>query len=447
MSNYPDKLPVVNHQFPAEVDMVKSQSPQLATRQATYDALVLDAGLRQSLAAIRSLGSRGLRVAALGSSDGLPAFSSHWCQQAFVCPADEGAEEYLPYLEQLLDRISAHALITSSDATIALIRRHREQLERRVRVALAKEPALGIAISKERTLELAKQLGLQIPRAVRVGAVSEVEAALREIGLPAVIKPVESWAWGKQEGVRLLSKLVTTPDEARHAVEQLTRFGGATLFQQFLSGRRESLTFLYANGQIYARFAQWGKRTSPPLGGQSALGQSIAMPSDIGDQAERLVRELELEGCSHIEFRRDESGVPYLMEINPRLAASTELAVCSGVDFPYLLYQWASGEKIDRVTSYRVGRWMRDLRGDIMTTIEALQQRGRPGVTPPARAMLDFGVSFFIPMRYTYVDWKDPLPAFIATANFTRSWVGGAIMKRLSRLRRLWLSQSFRGRR
>jgi len=134
------------------------------------------------------------------------------------------------------------------------------------------------------------------------------------------------------------------------------------------------------------------------------------------------------------------------MEINPRLNLTIENAVYAGVDFPYLLYQWASGDQIDVVNNYRVGGWMRDLGGDMMTTIQALQQRGRPGVTPPAKAILDFCASFFTPMRYAYVDWKDPLPAVIATANFTGRWVGGALMKRLSRLR-CWLSQSFRGRR
>jgi hypothetical protein len=67
-------------------------------------------------------------------------------------------------------------------------------------------------------------------------------------------------------------------------------------------------------------------------------------------------------------------------------------------------------------------------------------------VPPLAKTILDFCVSFFMPMSYVYVDWKDPLPALVATANFTRDWVGGALTKRLSRLRR-WLSQSFRGRR
>src|SRR6266481_3000856 len=65
VSNRSDKLQVLNYQLLEEDDAVISQE--------TYDVLVLDARLRQSLATVRSLGSRGLRVAALGSSAKLPA--------------------------------------------------------------------------------------------------------------------------------------------------------------------------------------------------------------------------------------------------------------------------------------------------------------------------------------------------------------------------------------
>ncbi|GCE17394.1 hypothetical protein [Dictyobacter kobayashii] len=71
-----------------------------------------------------------------------------------------------------------------------------------------------------------------------------------------------------------------------------------------------------------------------------------------------------------------------------------------------------------------------------MTTIEALQQRGRPGVTPPGQAVLDFTLSFFQPMAYDYVDWNDLTPAIKASTEFTLEWVGGAIAKRLSRIKR-----------
>jgi predicted ATP-grasp superfamily ATP-dependent carboligase len=286
---------------------------------------------------------------------------------------------------------------------------------------------MTIAVNKERTLAVAERLGIGVPRGLLVSTVREVTAALKEIGLPAVVKPTESWVRGEEGGVRVASALVTTPDEACGAVAELTRFGGATLFQQFLSGRREAVNFLYANRKVYARFAQWAKRTRPPWGGESILRQSIAVPTDIGDQAERLVREIDLEGYSEVEFRRDSAGVPYLMEINPRLSASVEIAVRSGVNFPYLLYQWASGGPIDTVRSFQTGGWMRYLTGDLMTTISALRLRGRPGITPPVEAALDFGLSFLRRTGYDCADWKDPLPTVKAATDFARSSVKRAI--------------------
>ncbi|GCE25375.1 hypothetical protein KDA_08590 [Dictyobacter alpinus] len=403
-----------------------------------YDVLVLDAALRQSLVAIRSLGQRGLKVAALEAETAVPAFSSRWCQQGVICPANAGSEAYLNFLERWLEQNGANVIIASSDSTVALLRQYRERLEKYAQIALARDPAMGLAINKELTLEVAGTLGLGIPRGLAVHSIQDVSAALKEIGLPAVIKPVESWLWSENQeyGARFASRLVTTVDEAKQAVEELTQLGGVTLFQQFLTGRREAISVMYANNEVHASFAQWAKRTEPPLGGTSVLRQSIPLPPDTGTQAERLIREMDLEGYAEIEFRRDRAGIPYLMEINPRLSASVEIAVRSGVDFPKLLYQWASGETIDTVSSYRVGNWMRYLKGDIMTTIEAIQQRGRPGVTPPAQAVLSFAASFLKPMDYDYVDWHDLNPAIKASMEFTSSWVGGAIVKRFSRLKR-----------
>jgi predicted ATP-grasp superfamily ATP-dependent carboligase len=404
-----------------------------------FDALVLDAPLRQSLVTVRSLGRRGLGVAAVATRPGAPALASRWCRQGFVFSAEEATEAYLAMLEEWLEHAAARVLISSNDGTIALLRRYRARIEQRVALALADERALTIAIDKERTLAVARRLGLHVPREVVVRAADEVPAALREIGLPAVIKPCESWLWsggdgdGKGSGVRLGAQLVVTADEARKAVEAVTRGGGGTVqFQQLLSGRREAVSFLYANGEVYARFAQWARRTKPPLGGDSVLRQSIAIPPDVGSQAEALVREIDLEGYSEVEFRRDRAGVAHLMEINPRLSASVEVAVRAGVDFPYLLYQWASGAPIERMNGYRTGGWIRHLGGDIETTIVALRQRGRPGVTSPARTVLDFGLTFLKPMAYDYLDWNDPLPAVRAATDFTR----GAMRRLLSRMRK-----------
>jgi len=384
------------------------------------DALVLNARLRQSLVTVRSLGRRGLAVAAVDTEADVPAFRSRWCRSHAAFPPGFSVAS----LEQLVDRLGARVLIPCHDGTVALLRTHRARLEQRTRIALASEPAIGVAVNKARTLALAQRLGVRVPRSLSLTRVSEVPSALAEIGLPAVVKPTESWLPGGQKdgpkGTWVGPRLVTTPDEARRAVAELERLAGVALFQTLLSGRREAVSLLYANGEIHARFAQWAKRMNPPLGGESVLRQSISVPPDIGMHAERLVREIGLEGYSEVEFRRDAAGVPYLMEINPRLSASVEIAVRSGVDFPHLLYQWASGGRVDHVGSYRVGGWMRYLQGDLMTTIAAIEQRGRPGVPSPWEAALGFGASFLKPMHYDYFDWRDPRPALKAMTDFTR---------------------------
>ncbi len=408
MNTFEEKLPDPNIQE----EQVKSRF-RLAP-DATYDVLVLDARARQSLVAIRSLGKRGLRVAAMETKSSVPAFSSRWCHKKIVCPVEEGTEAYLECLEQAIERTGVKVIIPSSDGTIALLRKYRERLERKVHIALAQEPGLEIAINKQLTLNVAHHLGLGVPQGMLVHNVHEVYSAIEKIGLPAVIKPTESWVSNGEQQRRIVSQLVVNAEEAQRTVADLTASGDTVLFQPFLSGRRESLTLFYAHGTIYARFAQLVERTDPPLGGTTVLRQSIPVPYDTGEQAECLIREINLEGFSEIEFRRDNAGKPYLMEINPRLCANIEIGVRAGVDFPSLLYRWANGESLEIIETYRTGGWMRYLWGDIVATIATIRERGRPGVASPVKAIFDFVRSFFIPMSYDYVDIEDIRPLFAA---------------------------------
>ena len=384
------------------------------------DGLVLDGGTRQSLVTVRSLGRRGLAMGALETFGQAPAFSSRWCRARFVCREGHGTPGYLRATEEALHRTGASFIVPSHDGTIDLLRQRRERLQRITRIALADEGPLSIAVNKARTLAVADELGIATPPGVLVASPGDLPEALGAVGLPAVMKPCESWVTWDGQSARLVSRLVTTPAEVCRAFTELTRFGGNVLFQRFLGGRREAVSLLYADGTVYARFAQWAQRTVPPLGGDSVLRQSIPVPADVGGAAERLVRAIDLEGYSEVEFRRDEAGAPYLMEINPRLSASVEIAVRSGVDFPVLLKQWTLGESIDRVDHYRTGGWMRYLGGDVRGTRETIRQRGRPGIPKPSRALWDFGVAFLRPMGYDFFEWRDPMPALSATVGFLR---------------------------
>jgi predicted ATP-grasp superfamily ATP-dependent carboligase len=150
--------------------------------------------------------------------------------------------------------------------------------------------------------------------------------------------------------------------------------------------------------------------------------------------AEALIRELSLEGYAEIEFRRDADGRPYLMEINPRLSASVEIAVRAGVDFPLLLYGWAAAAPLKAVDSYRYGRRMRFLGGDVAWLKEALRDRGHPDAPSPARAVASFAVEFARCPGYDYWDPADPRPALLVASRVVRS-LPGRVARRVSRRR------------
>ncbi|MBO0791033.1 MAG: ATP-grasp domain-containing protein [Ktedonobacteraceae bacterium] len=297
-------------------------------------------------------------------------------------------------------------------------------MEQFSRIALPKEPALGIAMNKEHVARIARELGLDIPKGVYINSADEVNEALRVVGLPAVAKPAEPW--DAQRGLGPETKFVMTPAEARLAIEAALSAGTGVLFQQFIPGPQESISFLYKHGEIFAQFAYQTKRASSLVGGVDVLHRSIAMPSDSGTQAERLIREIGLEGYCRVEFRRDYSNKPYMVDIHPYMSDGTELAMHAGVDFPYLLYQWAMGEPIDTIQTYRVGVWRRDLGGDFKATMERISQRGKPGVMPPGRAIRDFCVSFFTPAHYDLLDWKDPRPSWTTA----RGWFNNAFSRK-----------------
>jgi len=84
----------------------QEQCIQSQKQDVLYDAVVLDAKLRQSLMTVRSLGRRGKRVAAMETNSAIekskhiPTFSSRWCLAYSIVPAYEQlADSFLTHLK------------------------------------------------------------------------------------------------------------------------------------------------------------------------------------------------------------------------------------------------------------------------------------------------------------------------------------------------------------
>jgi predicted ATP-grasp superfamily ATP-dependent carboligase len=354
-------------------------------------------------------------VASATEASGAPAFASRYARVRAVAPdfaTDPGG--YVDALVELLELYPARMLLPAHDGSIEALRPRRAEIERKTALPLASEDALEVAVSKPRTLAVAEQLGISIPRSLPVATLAEAHAAFRAFGPPMVLKPAQSWAESATGGVRLSVNAVLTEEDAEREARSILDSGGQAVAQEFLPGWREAVSVFYADGQMLARFAQRSYREFPVLGGVSTLCESIAPAPELVEPAERLVRAIGLEGCSMVEFRRDRAGRPVLMEINARPAGSLALAVRCGVNFPWLLYGWAMGQPLQPVESYRVGKRLRWLSGDIWNLNQTLDHQGQPDVPPRGRAIRTFFTDFALrPSALDFVSARDPRPALV----------------------------------
>jgi predicted ATP-grasp superfamily ATP-dependent carboligase len=396
---------------------------------SALDALVIGANLRQGLVAVRSLGKAGLRVGAAEYTDDgrVPAFRSRWCSFAAQLPNPASDEDrWLDALVDLLDRCPTGAVLPVTDAVLRVLARRRDEVEQRCAVALPREPALSLLDSKDITLRLARSLGITVPDGVLVSHLDEVPDAARSVGFPAVVKPAESWPVappGGEERIRLHCHDALDTHELLASVADMLAAGGRPIVQPWLGGAREAVSLFVVGGRVHASFAQRAHRMMPPLGGSSVYRESIAAPPDVAAAAEALVLAAGLEGYAEVEFRRDAAGRAVLMEVNPRLSASVEVAVRAGVDFPLLAVAHATGRPLPPFTGYRVGIRMRWLGGDLQFLYRTFANRGRTDVPPLRRALWDVTAASLRPGGYDYLDLRDPRPAVVAAGTFAMAAV------------------------
>lgn len=377
-------------------------------------AVVLGSVPRPSLVCVRSLGAGGTAALVVdmgGPERPGPAALSRWAAGHVRLPTYFGQEEAGGAALQALVREHQPAVvIPTTDADVEMLRQQRRQLGGLTRLALADEAALTTMLDKRLTLAAAERIGLPVPEGVPVQDPADALAIARGVGYPVVVKPGSSWTPASWLTGRLVCRVAADAAELVAAVSDLLAVGGEPIVQSWLPGEREAVSLFVSEGRTRAAFAQVALRTTPPLGGTSVVRESIAMPADLREHAESLVHSCGYEGYAEVEFRRDARGVARLMEVNPRLSASVQVATAAGVDFPAYLHAWGAGTRFAPDRGYRPGVRMRWLGGDLRWLVQSLREPGRPDTLTRGPALGAFVRDFAVPARYDYVDVHDLRP-------------------------------------
>ncbi len=326
--------------------------------------LVLDGLWNKTVAAVRSLGKRGYRVAVGERTRFAPALFSRYCSRRFLCPSPAlFPEAFLDALEEEL-RIGRYDVVLAMEfGTQVLIARNRHRFEGLARFPFA--PAdLAIRVQDKGALaSFAVSNGVQCPATFRPGGPGEASAMADRLPYPLLIKPRLS------SGGRGIVR-VETASQLRKAYPKVHATHPVPILQECLPPGGDALgvgVLMNFSSEPRATFAYRRLREYPVSGGPSTLRESV-LDEALCRTTERLLSEIGWVGVAMAEYKVDpRDGQPKLLEVNPLFWGSLHHAIVSGVDFPHLLCRMAMEGDVPLQREYRVGVRSRSvIHGELM---------------------------------------------------------------------------------
>jgi predicted ATP-grasp superfamily ATP-dependent carboligase len=361
--------------------------------------LVTDAGARNVVAAIRSLGKKGATVVAAEDSRIAMGFFSKYCSRHLVYPSPKKQPKlWMEWLIGELSRNEYDMLMPMDDETVAIASQNRDVIRKYTRLPVPSFATLMKAKDKALTMQIAKEEGIACPKTWFFEDINAVAEAAEDFDFPVVIKPRQSS--GSRGIVYAKGPEALVEDYA--TVHSTYPF---PMIQEYVPPGGESCgVFLLLNegSDVRAVFAHKRIREFPLRGGPSTFRESVYRPKLVETSA-RLLKAMKWYGVAMVEFKQDvRDGQFKVMEVNPRFWGSLQLSILAGVDFPYLLYKMEMEGDIGPVTDYQKGvrcRWL--LPGDILHFI-----------ANPRRFQLE--PSFFDFSKNNrqddFISWEDPGP-------------------------------------
>lgn len=383
--------------------------------------LILDGNERSALAVVRSLGEKDIPVVVADETIKTLAGSSKYCQENFVYPSPyEYPEKFITTLKKESFQRNIKVMFPMTEITTSLVLKHREEFIG-IKIPFANFEIFDSLTDKWRLFKLAVELGLSVPATYFVKSTEDLSTLEGKLEYPIVVKPYRS---------RILSdgKWIRTSVEYAHSIAELEDTIGRTeylnrypfLIQEYIKGEGRGIFTLYDQGKPVTFFAHRRIREKPPSGGVSVLSESIEVDSGLRQISQRIMDHVKWHGAAMTEFKVASDGSPYLMEVNARFWGSLQLSIDAGVDFPWLLYQVATGKDPDPVDSYKIGIRSRWLLGDLDHFYLKVKKQFS---APPEnwRFILQFFKFFERNTRYEVNRWDDLRPFLFELKRYFRN--------------------------
>lgn len=311
----------------------------------------------------------------------VPSPAADW-RAGRIQPANSGREEtYIRAVERICEEEQIDTIFPSFDPHVYVFSKNRGRFERiGVLLPVPEYAVLVTPLDKYLTVRAAEKVGFPCPRTYLPETEADLPQISEELGFPLVIKPRFTSAG---RGLQIVKDRRELADSAR----LLRGRPDMPMIQEYIPGRQKlSFHFLFSKtGELTVGFSGRQLRHLFRVSLSVPTARESSVPGPYMMHATRLVQTLGYWGSINIETKIDSrDGIPKLMEINPRFAASLGTRIDLGINEPLICLKIARGEEVRAIRGYPPGILFLDPVEDMMglgiRLLDLLIYRVRVGV-------------------------------------------------------------------
>jgi predicted ATP-grasp superfamily ATP-dependent carboligase len=363
----------------------------------TQRVLLTDTHYRTSYYVCKSLAKRNIDVIGLSSQDSIYNRSSYYTDVLPLPSLELYPQDWLDRVEQIAN--DTDILIPISLPAIKLVTLNKAQFAKKILAPPIPPSQLEFALDKIETLKYVSDIGIPIPLTFFPRSFHETMDVLDQTEFPVVLK------LNHEEPILAIERygIAKNLDELKEIYRVLSTRQTPLIMQQYIKGDGVGISILANNGSILAIYSHRRLRETFVTGGPSTYA-SYFDSSILRDYAVRFAQKSKWSGLAMLEFKYDRESESFcFMEINPRFWGTLELAIKSGIDFPYLFSEWIRGNNDIRAVEQKKIR-LKYLTMDLEAFSRSLHDMNK---AERLRSILNYAREYLDPdLRYD-IDLKD----------------------------------------
>ena len=304
----------------------------------------------------RNNGERNIRIIGIDMSD--DATIEQMVDKFYVVPPVSSAD-YVDRVLEICKTESVQIYFTNISDEVEKVSERISEFENiGVIVSAADISVIRVLNNKLNVYKELKENSILVPNFYSVKSIEEFESGCKELGYPKNPVCLKMVSNSGSRGVRIIdaarnryeifahekpNSFFTSYDDMLSILKEAKAIDEMMLVE-YMPGNEYTVDLLAQDGEILYIAGREDVVSSMSIAQKSVVAK-IDSAYEICEQIVRLFR---YTGNIGFDFMKDQTGVPMLMDINPRLTATVSVIAAAGINLPYLRVKQLLGEDLPK---------------------------------------------------------------------------------------------------